>query len=225
MAYPDNIDARIAQLEAQIELDLANGLNSPVVEILEKLKNIRQSTSSTPGGSGPTAAEIGTAVNGTPITGQTLETGGTGGTGWFSSLRLAITSRLGNITDEAASLDTSDVGLFARLKRINQMLTLATSGITTLVERPITTFNRTIQTNSTGVNFATLPNIAASEVTIENSSAVDIEWRYVGETDSLVIPAGMGRVIEINGNSNLVQIRRVDQSNTQATIGFSGVLR
>jgi hypothetical protein len=61
MAYPDNVDARIAQLEAQIELDLANGLNSPVVEILEKLKNIRQSTSSS--SSGPTAAEIGEAVD------------------------------------------------------------------------------------------------------------------------------------------------------------------
>ena len=94
MAYPDNIDARIAQLEAQIELDLANGLNSPVVEILEKLKNIRQSTSSTPGGSGPTAAEIGTAVNGTPITGQTLETGGAGGSGWLSSIRKIISDRL-----------------------------------------------------------------------------------------------------------------------------------
>jgi hypothetical protein len=45
------------------------------------------------GGGGASATDIGNAVNGTPITGQTLETGGAGNTGWLASLRKAITDR------------------------------------------------------------------------------------------------------------------------------------
>jgi hypothetical protein len=46
------------------------------------------------GGGGASATDIGNAVNGTPITGQTLEAGGNGGTGWLASIRKAITDRL-----------------------------------------------------------------------------------------------------------------------------------
>jgi hypothetical protein len=93
MAYPTNVDAKIALLEAQLEADLANGLNSSVIEILEKLKNIRL-VGSGGGGGGASASDIGNAVNGTPINGQSLEAGGTGNTGWLASIRKAITDRL-----------------------------------------------------------------------------------------------------------------------------------
>jgi hypothetical protein len=45
-------------------------------------------------GGGASAPDIGNAVNGTPITGQSLESGGAGTTGWLASLRKAITDRL-----------------------------------------------------------------------------------------------------------------------------------
>jgi hypothetical protein len=98
-------------------------------------------------GSGASASEIGEAVNGTPITGQTLETGGTQLVGWLASLRLAITSRLGDIDDAAAPLDNSDVGLFSRLKRMSQMLTSIAGGITALVlgTTPTTSENRSTE--------------------------------------------------------------------------------
>jgi hypothetical protein len=92
MAYPANTDAKIALLKEQLDTDLANGINSGVIETLEKLQGIRQAGSV--GGGGASATDIGNAVNGTPITGQSLESGGNGGTGWLSSLRKAITDRL-----------------------------------------------------------------------------------------------------------------------------------
>jgi hypothetical protein len=66
---------------------------NPAVVIVDK-DGVPASLGGGSGGSGPTAAEIGEAVNGTPITGQTLEAGGASGTGWLSSLRKAITDRI-----------------------------------------------------------------------------------------------------------------------------------
>jgi hypothetical protein len=49
MAYPANVDARIAAMQSQLDVDLATGLDSSVLEDLEKLKNIRQSAGSVGG--------------------------------------------------------------------------------------------------------------------------------------------------------------------------------
>jgi hypothetical protein len=38
MAYPANTDAKIALLKEQLDTDLANGINSGVIETLESFK-------------------------------------------------------------------------------------------------------------------------------------------------------------------------------------------
>lgn len=94
--------------------------------------------------------EVGSNSVATPVTGQTLETGGVSDIGWLSSIRKAITDRLpaalggttaanslpvvlssdgpfatqtGSITETAPGTDTASSGLNGRLQRIAQRLT------------------------------------------------------------------------------------------------------
>jgi ABC-type iron transport system FetAB permease component len=89
MAYPTNTDALITLLKEQLDTELGNGRYSSAIDTLEKLQSIRL-VGSGGGGGGASATDIGNAVNGTPITGESLEAGGAGGTGWLSSLRKAL---------------------------------------------------------------------------------------------------------------------------------------
>jgi hypothetical protein len=104
-----------------------------------------------------TEATLGTILTtGTPITGQSLESGGAGGTGWLASLRKAITDRLptalgqttknaslsvsvasdddlqgklGSLTETAPASDTASSGINGRLQRIAQRLTTLIAGV------------------------------------------------------------------------------------------------
>lgn len=74
--------------------------------------------------------DLGTLLTtGTPITGESLESGGAGALGWLSSLRKKIADLVGSLTETAPASDTASSGLNGRLQRIAQRLTTVIAGI------------------------------------------------------------------------------------------------
>ena len=96
------------------------------------------------------------------------------------------------------------------------------------VNRPKNTFTGTMQTSSTGSQAVRLPSNLASEVTVHNRTGVQLAWQYVVDNvpvgQLIRIDPGMAATIPVMGNSDLVALRRFDQSNSQVTVNFEGVL-
>ena len=87
------------------------------------------------------------------------------------------------------------------------------------------TFTGTVQTSATGADFVALPSNPATSVILYNRSGTTISWRYGASGQELRIADGIGEEISVVGNSNTIQIRRTDQSNTQININFRGELK
>jgi hypothetical protein len=79
----------------------------------------------------------------------------------------------------------------------------------------------TVQTSATGASWVTLGSNAASEVTFYNASGTDLEVRRAPSGAVIPLPNGFGLTLATLANSNELQIRRKDQSNTQVTITFT----
>lgn len=78
--------------------------------------------------------------------------------------------------------------------------------------------NLSVQTPSTGTNYAVFDSNVCSQVTIVNDTGTDIEWRQDGAGIALPIPDGAGFTIFGVDNTNRISVRRKDTSNTQVTV-------
>ena len=75
-----------------------------------------------------------------------------------------------------------------------------------------------VQTANPGTGWVTFPSTAGDTLDIQNSTGTDIEYRLGGAGSAIRIPDGFGREVDIVANANEIQVRRVDQTNTQVTV-------
>lgn len=79
-----------------------------------------------------------------------------------------------------------------------------------------------VQTASTGSNFTALPSYEARNVTLLNNSGFDVEVRKVGTTNApFPVLYGTGYTFGVKENANELELRRIDQSDTQVTVNFN----
>jgi hypothetical protein len=74
------------------------------------------------------------------------------------------------------------------------------------------------QTNATGTNWTAFASQACSQLDLVNISGTTIEYRRNATGTAMPIPTGSSRLVIGITNANQVDIRRVDQSNTQVTV-------
>ena len=79
----------------------------------------------------------------------------------------------------------------------------------------------TVQTAATGTNYTALGANACSEVALTNATAVTLAFRRVGSSNNpaRLLP-GDTIVIPVIANSNEIEVKRLDDDNTQVTTSF-----
>lgn len=78
-----------------------------------------------------------------------------------------------------------------------------------------------IQTAVTGTNFTALTSLLCYEVCFSNNTGQDISVRKVGGSVEFVVFAGTMMTFDGITNSNQLELRRTDTSNTQVTIQYT----
>jgi len=136
----------------------------------------------------------------------------------------AILSALGGVIDVDGSGATQPISAIA-LPLPSGAATESTLATIRDRARVSAVFTGAVQTSATGADFVALPSNPATSVILYNRSGTEISWRYGSSGQELRIADGIGEEISVVGNSNTIQIRRTDQSNTQVTINFRGELR
>lgn len=80
-----------------------------------------------------------------------------------------------------------------------------------------------VTTAATGSNWTAFSSQACNALDIVNSSSVSVEYRRGGTGNAMTILSGSARLVVGIANANEIQVRRVDQSNTQVTIPAEAV--
>jgi hypothetical protein len=80
-----------------------------------------------------------------------------------------------------------------------------------------------VTTAATGSNWTAFSSQACNALDIVNTASVAIEYRRGGAGDAMTILSGSARLVVGIANANEIQVRRVDQSNTQVTIPAEAV--
>jgi hypothetical protein len=140
-------------------------------------------------------------------------------------------ARLGTVTETAPASDTASSGLNGRLQRVAQRLTSliallpaslgqkAGSASLSVVDALPTVVIVSLQTNATGSTYNAFASQACTMLDIVNTApaAVDLEVRRGGSGNTITVPAGSSRMFIGIANASDLQVRRLDQSNTQVT--------
>lgn len=76
-----------------------------------------------------------------------------------------------------------------------------------------------LQTNATGATFTAFGSQACEQLDLVNTApaAVDLEVRRGGSGNTIIVPGGSSRMFVGLSNASDLQVRRLDQSNTQVT--------
>jgi len=77
-----------------------------------------------------------------------------------------------------------------------------------------------VQTAATGTNYTALPTVAGVRMVRFVHPTAAIQVREVGGTKTVTFPADAESVIYTAQNSNQLEVRRADTSNTQLTIAL-----
>jgi len=80
-----------------------------------------------------------------------------------------------------------------------------------------------VTTAATGANWTAFSSQACNALDIVNTASVAVEYRRGGAGDAMTILSGSARLVVGIANANEIQVRRVDQSNTQVTIPAEAV--
>ena len=81
-----------------------------------------------------------------------------------------------------------------------------------------------LTTSATGANYTAFGNQACDCLDIINTSSVAIEYRRGGAGSTMTILSGSSRLVVGITNANQIEVRRVDQSNTQVTIPAEAIV-
>lgn len=146
-----------------------------------------------------------------------------------------LDARTGALTETAPASDTASSGINGRLQRIAQRITsliallpaslgpkAGASSLSVVEATPTTVTIVSLQTNATGATYNAFSSQACEMLDIVNTqpAAVDLEVRRGGSGNTIVVPAGSSRMFVGLSNASGLQVRRLDQSNTQVT--FTG---
>ena len=76
-----------------------------------------------------------------------------------------------------------------------------------------------LTTNATGATYTAFASQACEQLDLVNTApaAVDLEVRRGGSGNTIIVPAGSSRMFVGLSNASDLQVRRLDQSNTQIT--------
>lgn len=143
-----------------------------------------------------------------------------------------LAARTGSLTETAPATDTASSGINGRLQRIAQRLTsliallpatlgpkAGASSLSVVEATPTTVTIVSLTTSATGTTYTAFGSQACEQLDIVNTAvaAVDIEVRRGGSGYTIVVPAGSSRMFVGIANASDLQVRRLDQSNTQVT--------
>lgn len=78
-----------------------------------------------------------------------------------------------------------------------------------------------VLTAATGTDYTPLPGHERARMVRIMNPSVDIEVRQVGGTKAVIAPAFAETPIYVARNSNELEVRRLDTSNTQVAVGLA----
>lgn len=81
-----------------------------------------------------------------------------------------------------------------------------------------------LTTAATGTNYTAFSSQVCQSLDIVNTSSVAIEYRRGATGSSMTILSGSSRLVVGISNANQIDVRRVDQSNTQITIPAEAIV-
>jgi hypothetical protein len=81
-----------------------------------------------------------------------------------------------------------------------------------------------LTTAATGSNYTAFTSTTCQSLDIVNTSSVAIEYRRGATGNSMTILSGSSRLVVGITNANQIDVRRVDQSNTQITIPAEAIV-
>jgi len=81
-----------------------------------------------------------------------------------------------------------------------------------------------LTTAATGSNYTAFASTTCNSLDIVNTSSVAIEYRRGATGSSMTILSGSSRLVVGISNANQIDVRRVDQSNTQITIPAEAIV-
>jgi hypothetical protein len=81
-----------------------------------------------------------------------------------------------------------------------------------------------LTTAATGSNYTAFAITTCQSLDIVNTSSVAIEYRRGGAGNAMTILSGSSRLVVGITNANEIDVRRVDQSNTQITIPAEAIV-
>lgn len=143
-----------------------------------------------------------------------------------------LDARTGALTETAPGTDTASSGINGRLQRIAQRITsliallpaslgpkAGAASLSVVEATPTTVTIVSLQTNATGATYNAFGSQACEMLDIVNTqpAAVDLEVRRGGSGYTIVVPAGSSRMFVGLSNASGLEVRRLDQSNTQVT--------
>ena len=81
-----------------------------------------------------------------------------------------------------------------------------------------------LTTSATGATFTAFSSQTCNSLDIVNTSSVAIEYRRGATGNAMTILSGSSRLVVGITNANQIDVRRVDQSNTQITIPAEAIV-
>lgn len=143
-----------------------------------------------------------------------------------------MADNVGYTPGTGATVAADDIGsvLFQRIKIVhgadgtNDGDVSATNPIPASVPGAQSVTIMSVTTAATGTNYTAFTSQACNSLDIVNTSSVAIEYRRGATGNSMTILSGSSRLVVGITNANQIDVRRVDQSNTQITIPAEAIV-
>lgn len=204
------------------------------------LADIKTAVEALAAGDPPTETTLATLATEATLAAQSAKLPATlGSTADSGSLSIAQSTEgkaaIGALTETAPGTDTASSGLNGRMQRIAQRITsliaqlpsglgpqAGASSLSVVEANPTTVTIVSLQTNATGTTYNAFASQACEQLDIVNTQlgAVDLEVRRGASGNTIIVPGGSSRMFIGITNASDLQVRRLDQSNTQVT--FTG---
>ena len=143
-----------------------------------------------------------------------------------------MADNVGYTPGTGATVAADDIGsvLFQRIKIVhgadgtNDGDVSATNPIPASVPGAQSVTIMSVTTAATGTNYTAFTSQECNSLDIVNTSSVAIEYRRGATGNSMTILSGSSRLVVGITNANQIDVRRVDQSNTQITIPAEAIV-
>jgi hypothetical protein len=143
-----------------------------------------------------------------------------------------MADNVGYTPGTGATVAADDIGgvLYQRMKVARADTTNDGSDVSSTLPMPASVPNASsvtimsVTTAATGTNYTAFSSQTCNSLDIVNTSSVAIEYRRGATGNSMTILSGSSRLVVGITNANQIDVRRVDQSNTQITIPAEAIV-